>query len=447
MPKDPSPARSAVIKTLEAARQTDDKVENVLTEKCLQLSPGDRRLAYALLGGRYRNLLFLDYVLKKYISGSFKSVPPIVKEILRTGVYQLVLMDKIPSYVAISESQLLCESFGFKGLKNLVTALLFRVDRDGVPDLPSPSVNKIKWLSIKYSHPEWLINKMLKEHDPVQVENLMKWDNEIPPLWIRLNPLKVRCEDFIESLKNEELEFEVHKELDWAIKFPVTQNPRLLPGYNKGWFVVQDLGAMIAAPLLNPKPEETVIEIGSAPGGKTTHMAILQEDRGKIFATDSNPVRMRRLTENCSRLGLKSVDFITGSTSHKGLPEKVDAILLDVPCSGLGVIRRRLDLRWRANESEIERLSKIQEKLIISASGYLKSGGRMVYSTCTLTPEENQYIISKFIESNPEFEIEDPRPYLPESFYNSIMEDNTVLLWPPECGCDGGFLARLLRKK
>jgi 16S rRNA (cytosine967-C5)-methyltransferase len=261
-----------------------------------------------------------------------------------------------------------------------------------------------------YSHPVWLIERWQARWGEAKMAQLLAWNNRPPPTYARLNALKTDAARLAARWQEEGLEFE-EREQDWSgplMVFELRHHPPLasLGSFQDGCFYVQDPSTLLAARQLDPQPGQTVLDLCAAPGGKTTYLAQLMNNRGRIAARDNQPERLKRLEENCRRLGATCVDI-------SAAPGVFDGILVDAPCSNTGVLRRRVDVRWRVQPQELARLSRAQSALLAQAALELKPGGSLVYSTCSLEPEENEQVTRSFLEAHPAFRLESERQLLP----------------------------------
>ena len=387
----------------------------------------DKGLVTQLVYGVVRRKLTLDYIISKYSKVKIKKLSKYVILILRMGVYQLYFTDKIPESAAVNESVKLAKKYSGKS-SGFVNGILHSVIR-GKETLEYPK-DKMELLSVKHSFPEEIVELLW---DTGFCEELLESLNGEPETTVRVN-----------TLKTEELEtrMEVSEFYNGA---------RILKGtdvaenadYKKGRIIPQDIAAMMAGLALSPKSGETVIDMCSAPGGKTTHLAELMENKGKIYAFDIHPHKIEIIKKNAERMGISIIDARLGDGTHlqKEFVGKADKVLCDVPCSGLGIIRRKPDIKW--NKENIEELPEIQYKILENASKYLKIGGELVYSTCTIIKRENEDVINRFLEENENFELAEIK------LSGKLNRDNKgyVTLYPNIDGTDGFFISKIKRTK
>jgi len=387
----------------------------------------DKGLVTELVYGVVRRKLTLDYIISKYSKVKINKLSKYVLLILRMGVYQLYFTDKIPESAAVNESVKLAKKYCGKS-SGFVNGILHSVIR-GRETLEYPK-DKIEYLSVKYSFPEELVELFW---DTGFCEELLEALNGEPETTVRVN-----------TLRDEELETP-------SLVSPLYDKARIIKGsdiasledYKKGRIIPQDIAAMMASVALSPKSGETVVDMCAAPGGKTTHLAELMENKGKIYAFDIHPHKIEIINKNAERMGISIIEASVGDSLKlkDELIGKCDKVLADVPCSGLGIIRRKPDIKW--NKDNIESLPKIQYKILENASKYLKVGGELVYSTCTVIKRENEDVINKFLSENKDFEA--VKIKLPEKLNRE--NQGYITLYPNIDGTDGFFIAKVKRKR
>ena len=453
--KKPASAREVALQVLHAVEE-EGAYANIALNRTIEgtnLNKLDRGLATELVYGTLKWRGKLDWVLGRFLSRPLDKLDPWIREILRLGAYQLLLMDRIPVSAACNEGVNLAKIYGHKGTAGLVNGVLRNIERN-LQNIEYPGLKPdvVQHLTVTYSHPRWMVEKWLKELGTEETIALCQANNEVPPLTVRTNTLKLSREQLAEILTVEGMEVSptayAAEGLVVRDLFALTR----LDSFRKGLFQVQDESSMLAARVLNPQAGAAVIDACSAPGGKTTHLAELMGNQGEIIALDIHPHKLNLVEENCGRLGVKIVK--TQALDARELPgqwaEQADCVLVDAPCSGLGVLRRRPEIRWRKNIAQIQELATLQQELLAKAAGCVKPGGALVYSTCTITKEENQQVMQKFSLNNPQFKLTDLTPFLPESLLvNGNLTTTTqgyVQLMPHLHGTDGFFMARWERK-
>ena len=348
--------------------------------------------------------LTIDEIIKQYSNIKLKKISPWILNILRMGIYQIVFLDKVPKSAAVNESVNLANRYGHKGSRNFVNAILRKVDKKDYEAFFEIE-NPIERLSKTTSMPVWIINELLKEKNIEEVEQICKASNIRPKVTIRINTLKNNKEELENLLRKRNITAKEGRFEDFLV-LEKAKNIEKLDLFKQGYFTIQDEGAGLIAKVLNPKAGEWILDACSSPGGKTTYMAELMKNKGEIIAWDLHPHRVKLVEENAKRLG---IDMITvqcqDATIYKEeYKEKFDKILLDVPCLGMGVLKRKPDIKWKRKKEDMTDIIKIQESILETCSKYLKPQGQIVYSTCSIIREENDCIIEKFLQKNKNFE-------------------------------------------
>ena len=384
----------------------------------------DKNFIAQLIYGTVRYKLTLDYIIEKNSDIKLKKMSKYVLLILRMGVYQLCCLDKVPQSAAVNESVKLANKYAFRS-KGFINAVLRNVAKNNdITDFPT---DRIKYLSVKYSFPEDMV-KRLSRFD--FCEDLLKSLNREPKTTIRINTLKCKNLENVEASP-------LYEYAGYVKSLNIADSKE----YNEGKFTVQDVAAMMPVLALSPKENEVCVDVCAAPGGKTTHMAELMKNRGKIYAFDIYPHKVELINKNADRMGIDiiSAEVFDATKVYEPLLEKADKVLADVPCSGIGIISGKPDIKW--NKEDISELPKIQLKILENASKYLKIGGELVYSTCTLYSEENECVVNEFIKNHKNFElqkIELPSPLMQEN-------DGYITLYPNFSETDGFFIAKIKR--
>lgn len=392
------------------------------------LSPADRRLCQELVYGIVRWQATLDWLIARKTQNRVQK--PMLRVLLRMGLYQAFWLDRIPDHAVVNETVELARQFGFGSQSGFVNALLRGYLRELEPTRRLLADLKQTDAATGFSHPGWLVERWSKRWDAPSLVRLLEWNNAPPPTFARVNTLKTEPGRLIERWREEGVEYDFVRR-DWLEEnqvYVLKSHPpfRDLPSFQEGLFYIQDPSTLLAVSELAPRPGETVLDFCAAPGGKTTHLAQRMENQGLLVAHDVSPDRLQLVEENCRRMGVTCVKNHLPGTLPFDLKARCDRVLLDAPCSNTGVMRRRVDLRWRIRMEEIQRLHSDQLALLGAAVGFLKPGGTLVYSTCSLEPEENEAVVQEFITRNPRFRLEGSRELLP------FREE-----------ADGAFVARL----
>lgn len=403
-----------------------------------------REIVYGVLEQR----IYIDYVIEKFSKVRLKKISPLVMNILRIGIYQLLFMDRIPESAAVNESVKLAKKHTHKGSQGFVNGLLRSVSRDKEKiELPLREKEETRYLSVKYSHPEWMVRKWIDEFGPDFTENLLDANNRRPKLNIRTNALKISRDELLEKLRKKGL---VCSETEFARDGIVITNPVNITEtdeFREGLFQIQDESSMLVAQIMDPKEDSLVIDVCSAPGGKTTHIAEKMKNRGKIIARDIYPHKLKLIEENSLRLG---IDIIETQKWHalvldESLIKKADYCLVDAPCSGMGLIRRKPDIKWTKTDYDLKQIESLQEEILKISSNYVKSGGILVYSTCTIEKNENINLIEKFLKENQEFSLVDFSELVDNS-EKLLTHTGYLELFPNVHDTDGFFIAKMKRR-
>ncbi len=395
----------------------DELLEQALAGS--SLTPPDRAFVTDLFYGCLRRRLSLDFLLAQLAS---KTPRPIVANVVILGLYQLFYL-QTPAHAAVNETVALAKRYAGVAEAKFVNAVLRRAQRESDALLAKLEETRQHQPWIYYSHPEWLWKRWAARFSGEPAAALCDWNNQPPPLYLRVNTLKT-------SAKPADVPAEP---TDHPLYWRVTDTTGLFrtKSFATGEFYVQDPSTLVAVDVLDPQPGDAVLDMCAAPGGKTTYIAQKMQNRGRIIAADSASSRLALVGENCRRLGVQIVATLAceGTRLDRCLRgEEFDRVLVDAPCSNTGVLRRRADLRWRLTVEEIGRLGALQMKLLDSAAKFTKRGGVLVYSTCSLEPEENEGVVEAFLKSHKVFTVETTRS-----------------LFPPRDGVDGAFVARFRR--
>ncbi|MFM1767539.1 MAG: hypothetical protein RJA22_68 [Verrucomicrobiota bacterium] len=393
-------------------------LESVLDEALAQagagLAPADRGLVRELVCGVVRWQATLDWLIDRRTGG--RPQKPSVQRLLRLGLYQLFWLDRVPDHAAVHETVEMARRLGGAPQAGFVNAILRGCLRERAAIEESLRDLRVRQPHLGWSHPEWLCARWAARWGADGLARLLEWDNTPPPTYARVNTLRASPEALAAQLEREGVLF-TPRPYDWVatdLVFELREHPPLpsLPSFRQGLFYVQDPSTLLAPRLLDPQPGQDVLDLCAAPGGKTTYLAQLMGDRGCVVARDSDPERLRRVTENCARLQVACVRVGEGP-GPGAMPTSFDRILVDAPCSNTGVMRRRVELRWRVRPGELERLAALQLDLLRAAVPQLRPGGALVYSTCSLEPEENGDVVRRFLAEAPGFRLEAERQLVP----------------------------------
>lgn len=417
-------ARKTALKALLKVRNSaysNITLNNLLNED--ELIGADRALATAIFYGVLDRTITLDYVLSQHIKTPIKRVEPTALEVLRCALYQIMYMDNIPNSAAVNEAVKIIKSSKFKHLSGFVNGVLRNVLRTAIA---LPSGNDVKSLSIKYSCPKWIINSFISDYGLENAINLLEASLQSPPLTLRINTLKTTAEKLLTILVNNNVTAE-KIDFDGALKIVGGIDLSNSQSYKDGLFHIQDLASQTAVSIFNPGENESVLDICAAPGGKTFTMAQYMNNTGKIVACDLYDSRVELIKQGAERLGICNITAIQNDAKifndDLGL---FDAVLCDVPCSGLGVIRRKPEIKYK-DLSEYTDITKIQTQILETAVMYLKQNGRILYSTCTLRKSENDEVINGFLDKHSDYKLKYQHTFMPhidgtDGFYCALLQ-------------------------
>ena len=446
-------ALKALYKIDEKEAYSNIALDEIIKENRNKLEERDIGFISEIVYGVTTWKLTIDEIIKKYSKIRLKKISPWILNILRMGIYQIVFLDKVPKSASVNESVNLAKRYGHKSSSNFVNAILRKIDKNDYEEFFEIK-DDFERISKTTSIPVWIIEELLKENDIKKVEEICRCSNLRPKVAIRVNNLKTNKEELAELLKERKIEFKEGVLEDFFILKNV-KNIENLDLFRKGFFTIQDEGAGLIALIVEPQPNEIILDACSSPGGKTTYMAELMENKGKILAWDLHEHRVNLVDENAKRLGIDIIETKCEDATvfKQEYVEKFDKILLDVPCLGLGVLKRKPDIKWKRKKEDIVEITKIQEKILETCSKYLKPNGQIIYSTCSIIKDENEKVIEKFLEKNRNFDYGeiDIRNYINNDksiFFNNnknMEKCHKIQLFQDEEN-DGFFMCKLQKK-
>ena len=405
------------------------------------LSPRDEALATELVYGTLRHRAEIDWALSRFSRTPIAALPPRIRTVLRIGAYQILFLERIPPSAACWEAVELAKRVGHRGTARLVNAVLRRL-ADSPVEVPDDG-GTVDGVALRYSHPAWLVARWIARFDLAETRALCAVNNETPPSAIRLNTLRGSPEDLVARLAARGIDTVPSPFLREGRRVIAGAPDARKAGFDAGWFSPQDEGSMLVSRLVDARPGNTVIDACAAPGGKTTHLAALMENRGRVIACDVRPARLAAVSRQAARLGATIVEAQLLDAAQIGTehPGTADRVLVDAPCSGLGVIRRRPEIKWRVDEAALSTLAARQREILHGAAGAARPGGVVIYSVCSIEPEEGPAIADEFLTRHREF-----APYpLPVSPPFLAAAPGTACLYPHRSGTDGFFVAAFQR--
>lgn len=409
------------------------------------ISDMERRLFTELLYGSVRRQRTLDALIDQFAKKPSHQQPPDLRTLLHLGLYQLRYLQQIPDSAAIFTTVELAKQNQLSGLSGVVNGLLRQYTRaaaSGDPlQLPADPIQR---LGVLYSYPDWIVQVWHDQLGFEETEQLCQYCNQTPRIDLRINPLRIDRETVQAQLAQAGVSSQPLPHLPQGLRIEGKMGPvPQLPGFEEGWWTVQEASAQLVGHLLNPQPGTIALDVCAAPGGKTTHMAELMQNQGVIWGCDRTPSRLRKLKQNLQRLGIDTVQIWTGDSRElsNDIP-LADSVLVDAPCSGLGTLHRHADARWRQTPEKVEELAVLQLELLSTSARWVKPGGHLLYSTCTLHPQENENVIHQFLEQFPQWHLQP----LAADFLQDGADQQPVpmhKLWPHQQQMDGFFIAHL----
>ena len=442
----PSPARVAAARALQRVIR-DDAFADIALEAELAtrpLTPRDAALATEVVYGTLRWQRYLDWILAPHSRRALDSLDPRVLVLLRMTVYQLAFLERIPAFAAVSDAVSLAKGRGKQGTPEFVNAVLRSFARRGVSERePRPPEDPLEALAVRLSFPTWLAARWVERSGVDDAAALMRAMNERPPMTVRTNTLRLERGALAQRLRDEELL--AATPTPYAPEGLIVEHggaPAAWRAFADGAFAVQDEASMLVARLLDPRPGDVVADACAAPGTKTTHLAQLMDNRGRVLALDPQAARLARVDEAARRLGVTIVETRGGTAEAlaTGLADTCDGVLVDAPCSNLGVLRRNPEVKWRREAADLGASAARQRTILAAAATMVKPGGRLVYATCSTEPEENEAVAAAFRQARPDFVV-DP----PATFPIPLDDDGLLRCRPHRHGTDGFTAVRFRR--
>lgn len=410
-------------------------------KKYQYLSQQDRAFISQVVRGCVERKITLDYVINCFSNTKTNKMKAVIRNALRMGVYQLVYMD-VEDYAACNETVKVIIKRGFNNLRGFVNAVLRNI---------AANKDKIEYptLEVKYSTPEWIVTKWVKDFGEAKAEEMLEAQYTKRPLSIRCNTARISPDELKQRFESEGIKVVKSDILPEAMSIMNYDYLEKIPEFNDGLFFVQDLSSMLVSHIAAPQKDNYVIDLCAAPGGKSMHTAELLKGTGHVEARDVSDYKVMLIAENIERLELNNVEALVwdATVTDEDSISKADIVIADLPCSGLGIFSKKPDIKYHATMEGIEELSKLQREILNASESYVKPGGVLVYSTCTVTPEENMNNVEWFLQNFP-FETESIDEYIPEKFRDELTAKGSLMLLPNTTeGHDGFFITRFRRKK
>ena len=436
--------RPTAVKILNRIERSDSYLDKLLDVelRANDLTNADKGLLSEIVHGVIRWQGKLDWLLNRFTHGNFSKSEINVKNALRVALYQILYLDRLPHYAVVNEAVEFIKRIRGEKMANLVNAVLRNILRN-LDNIRYPLAEEdiLQHLTIVYSHPVWMVKRWLTRFSPAELEKLLAANNEIPHLTLRINKLKITPASFLAMLDEQSIPYQGSSYLDFFIRVKSLARITQLEAFKLGYFSIQDESAALPVQLLSPQPGERIIDMCAAPGGKTTLLGEMMKNSGEIFAIDKYEHKLKMVKSSCERLGITNVQPVVGDSGEIDIPP-AKKIILDVPCSGLGVLRKKPDIKWRRQMENIDHLVVIQKQLLENAVKHLEPGGVLVYSTCTIEPEENEMQIKSFLANHPEFQIDDPSKFVNKSV---TTPEGFIYTYPHRNQLDGSFAVRLVK--
>ncbi|MGA1236521.1 MAG: 16S rRNA (cytosine(967)-C(5))-methyltransferase RsmB [Limisphaerales bacterium] len=410
--------REIACAVLARAEAKEVHLDLLLGDALPRLTGPDRALCQELVYGVCRWRLLLDWIISNKTDG--RAQKPGLQNLLRVGVYQLFWLDRVPDHAIVNESVELTRKLGLGGQSGFVNALLRNCIRDR--DSLKAELKRLKETepSVGWSHPAWLVERWMSRWSENEVRSLLEWNNKPAEVYLRVNTIKIDPGRLVERWRlDERVEYDFVR-LEWVgenqvFKLRKGSNFTNLPSFKEGCFYVQDPSTLLAVKWLDPQPGERILDLCAAPGGKATAIAAKVDNQALIVARDNSEARLKLLQQNCTRLGVNCIEpeLLTPDQTGGAGGLRFDRALVDAPCSNTGVLRRRVEARWRLQPDQMKQLTEMQRELLEQAAAPLNSGGTLIYSTCSLEPEENEDVVNAFIADHPDFTLVRERQLLP----------------------------------
>ena len=438
-------AREAAFVSLQKY-ENNKKFANIEADTAIRrngLEGADRALYTSIFYGTVERKITLDYIID-CLCDKKRSIDANVRIILRLSLYQMRYLDRVPDYAIVNDAAELCKRFAAKSAVSFVNAVLHAYRREEKRlRFPDAKADPVRYLSVTYAYPEWLCQMWSEMYGLDKTESIFRAFDENPPITLRANPLKTTAEALGDAMKQKNIGYQPTKYVPGGIRLRGHCPIEDIPGFSDGDCFVQDEASQIAAYVLGAQPGEFIIDACSCPGGKSFSTALWMKNQGKVLSCDLHKNKLKLVSEGAEKLGISIIETReqNGSVFVPELEGMADRVLCDVPCSGLGVLSKKPDIRHKTAD-EIERLPAIQYAILENCSRYVKPGGILVYSTCTLNRAENEDNVMRFLESHPDFEA------IPFTVGEKTVDAGMLSLFPDEfAGCDGFFVAKMKRIK
>lgn len=440
-PREPLPSdpREAALRILHAA-----DTRSMFTDRMLDGAhaaggdPRDLALLHELVKGSLRWRGRLDWMLDKRLHMGLQSTMPWVRNVLRLGAYQILFLDRVPVHAAVDESVKLAHKYTHPAAAGMVNSVLRRIAEEK-DKIEWPAGDDAESLSVWGSHPQWIVERWLPRFGAEGTRALMMAQNRSISTGLRVNTLRNTREELVAALAAEEVEARLAERSPDLVWVDGQNAAGRLAAFNEGLCTAQDESEALVARIVAPEPNERVLDLCAAPGGKCTHIAELMNDEGEVWALERDGHRVASLEATIARLGTKSIHVVHGDGLDHEFPMPFDRVLVDAPCSGFGVLGRRADARWRKEPTLFEELPALQLDLLFAGARRVRPGGVLVYSVCSFEPEETEEVVAKFLAEHERFTLESVAGLVPDDV---VTPEGWMRVLPQVHGCDGAFAAR-----
>ncbi len=438
-------ARETALKVLVKVEGSDFRAKDILDEALKRHAYPEEEsgLATELVYGTLRQLGRLDYYLGKTCHRPLEALSPWVRNLLRLALYQILELSRVPESAAVDTAVELSKSYGHEGVVKFVNGVLRELCRlkheDKLPALP---LDPVAAMAVSHSHPLWLARRWVETYGFEKARDMMAAGNQAPPLTLRANLGRIRRDELAGRLHQAGYHVEACRYSPYGLRVKGGGDVRRMPGFNEGHFFVQDESSQMLGLLMAPKQGWQIVDACAAPGGKATHLAELTGRGGAVWAFDRKAPALEKLSLSARRLGLPQLRHEVRDAFYprQEMLGKMDGVLVDAPCSGLGVLRRRVEARWQLKPEAVAQHAERQAGLLAASSRYLKPGGVLVYATCTLAEEENEDVVRRFLKETPGFAFERASQFLSEDL---VTSEGFFRTWPGQDNMDGFFAARM----
>ncbi len=439
-------SRYAAVKLLSRFERSDSYIDKLLAHAFSEseFSPQDKALLTELVNGVIRWRGKLDWALTGFYHGDYLKCLNIIKNAMRVGLYQVMFLDRVPAHAAINDAVEIVKRIQGSRTAGMVNAVLRNITRNMANiRYPSRENDPVYYLAVIHSHPKWMVKRWMDRFGYEATENLLIANNRRPYVPVRVNTLKASPAEISRLLSENSIEFMQSPYLEQSFllqppKFDISQTEL----FKAGKITVQDTAASLAVRLASPEPGSTVIDMCSAPGGKTVFMAELMKNSGSIIALDKYQSKIKIVEDTAARMGFDIIETRVDDSRHARFKDKARVAFCDVPCSGLGTLSKKPDIKWKREPEDIASMAVLQLEIAANAAKYVDDGGWLVYSTCTTEPEENEENIARFLAAHPDFELDPAEKYLPAE----VCSGGMMKILPHVHGIDGAFAARLRKR-